>query len=669
MLVALTLACGSDGTDPDGVGKNTYTLALVGGADVRLHPGEERILLVLLAQDEVGPVANGRVRFSFGTGTDSGGTRIDAADVITDEDGIARVRLTAGPRPSSSPLGLIASAPGLSAAPARFEISVVPERRLLQIVPTAATRASADGASGSTLAGIFSSVALRVREMDADTLVPVAGDEVSFALPEAAGSRWSNTSGRVATVRTGAGGEARAFLVTSDAAEGPWQVVVRAAGAPAPVTFTVTVQGGGACATNAQCPPGQVCAGSPPGCADDPDPPPRSACDPAAPACSAGQCCDEDARVCRAACAMSCGAGTHCEAGEICGAGSCVPDEVVPDLSGLWLTRHDFNLRETVPPGVREIIVAVRLIDQTLLGKLTIPGLPSWLQDILNTFVSRLLQQYLPEWTQQLIHVSDDLFTVLSHLRSEGRMRLTRNGDATRLQGKEVWTSLVFYWLPLCNGDISGDPGEPPECARIDVVTSDADGSDETAQCKGELLPSIRVRVSPITARVVNAGQRHALEVDRRQVSLQMDKVILILFDQILAQITGGEVRCIEEAALCPPGGGSCMVDCAGMARDVEDATDGILDSGTLHELCGRGVRAWADLAVQALGRAWPITADTLDFSGSAAISGQADDEVCHQGSVPGTCAGRLEAGQWTGDFFFQLLQRQPGTWAAWRPE
>src|SRR6267142_1182823 len=304
-------------------------------------------------------------------------------------------------------------------------------------------------------------------------------------------------------------------------------------------------------------------------------------------------------RIRRGACGMSGGAGTHCEGGVICGAGSCVPDEVVPDLSGLWLTRHDFNLRETVPPGVREIIVAVRLIDQTLLGKLTIPGLPSWLQDILNTFVSRLLQQYLPEWTQQLIHVSDDLFTVLSHLRSEGRMRLTRNGDATRLQGKEVWTSLVFYWLPLCNGDISGDPGEPPECARIDVVTSDADGSDETAQCKGELLPSIRVRVSPITARVVNAGQRHALEVDRRQVSLQMDKVILILFDQILAQITG----------------------------------------------------------------------DTLDFSGSAAISGQADDEVCHQGSVPGTCAGRLEAGQWTGDFFFQLLQRQPGTGAAWRPE
>jgi len=33
-------------------------------------------------------------------------------------------------------------------------------------------------------------------------------------------------------------------------------------------------------------------------------------------------------------------------------------------------------------------------------------------------------------------------------------MRPRRNGDAATLKGKEVWRSLVFYWLPLCNGDI-----------------------------------------------------------------------------------------------------------------------------------------------------------------------------------------------------------------------
>jgi len=670
VLAVTVFACGSDPAGPADVGESPYTLALVGGAEVRLHPGEERTLLVLLAEDQVGPVADGRVHFSFVAGTDPGGSRIDAADVVTDEDGIARVRLTAA-RPPGGPLKLAASTPDLGAAPAVFEISIVPERRLLQIVPTAATRVSGGGESATTLAGIFSSVALRVREVDADTGAPVAGDSIAFTLPDVASSRWSATSARVATLRTGAGGEARAFLVTTEAAEGPWQVVARSAAVDAQVTFNVTVQGAGAagCTTNAQCPPGQVCAGSPPSCQDDPDPPPRSDCDPAAPACPAGQCCDEDALVCRDACAMSCGPGTHCEAGESCGAGVCAPDERVPDLSGLWLTRHDFDLRNAVPLGVREILKAVRLIDQTLLGKLTIPGLPGWLQDIVNTFVSRLLQQYLPEWAQQLIHVSDDLFTVLSRLRSEGRMRLTRNGDATRLDGKETWTSLLFYWLPLCNGDIAGSPDEPPDCARIDVVTSDADSADETAQCKGQVLPSIRVLVSPFTGRVVKKDGIYALEVDRRRVALQMGKVILILFDQLLAQITGGEYRCIEEATLCPPGGGSCMADCEGIARDVESATDGLVDSGTVEELCGRGVRAWGDLAVEALAHAWPVTADTLDFSGSALISGQADDEVCHRGAVPGTCAALLGGGRWTGDLFFQLLQRQPGAWEAWRPE
>ncbi len=670
LLAATALGCGSDPAG-DEVGKKAYTLSMVGGPEVSIHPGEERTLLVLLAQEEVGPTADGRVHFSFLAGSDPGGTRIDAADVTTDEDGIARVLLTAGSRPSGGPLQLAASAPDLGAPQVFFHVSIVPERRLLQIVQTAATRVSGDGARGATLAGVFSSVALRVRELDADTGEPVPGDAVRFTLPDVASSRWSATSDRTTTVRTGAGGEARAFLVTTEAAEGPWQVVARAASADSPALFDVTVQGAGAsaCATNAQCPPGQVCAGSPPRCQDEPDPPPRSGCDKDAPACPAGQCCDEDALACREACAMTCGPGTHCDAGDGCGAGACVPDEAVPDLSGVWLTRHDFNLREALPAGVREIFAAVRLIDQTLLGKLTIPGLPAWLQDIVNTFVSRLLRQYLPEWTQQLIQISDDLFTVLSHLRSEGRMRLTRNGDATRLDGKETWTSLVFYWLPLCDGDISGKPGEPPECARIDVVTSDAESADETAQCKGQVLPSIRVLASPFTGRVVKRDGVYALEIDRRRVSLQMGKVILILFDQILALVTGGEYRCIEEATLCEPGTGSCMVDCQGIARDVESATDGIVDSGTVEELCGRGTRAWGDLAVQALAGAWPITADTLDFSGSALITGQVDDEVCHKGSVPGTCAGMLGAGQWTGDLFFQLLQRQPGTWEAWRPE
>jgi hypothetical protein len=465
-------------------------------------------------------------------------------------------------------------------------------------------------------------------------------------------------------------------------------VIAQAAGS-ASVSFLVTVQGAGAasCSTNAQCGPGQICGGDPPTCEDARgcgdtrpcpagtvcvdefcEPPGDAACDPGTPLCAAGQCCDPVAWVCRDPCAMTCASGTHCEPGPACGAGSCVPDETMPDLTGLWLTRHDFDLRQTLPMGVRDVFKGIRLMDQTLFGKLTIAGLPRWLQEILNTFISRLLQQYLPEWTQQIIHLSDDLFTVLSNLRSEGAMRLTRHGDVAHLTGKEVWTSLVFYWLPLCNGEIDGDPAVPPECARIDVVTTDSDRADETAQCKGELLPSIRVQVSPFTGTVVKRDGVYALDVDRRQVTLEMGKVLLILIDQMLALVTAGEYHCIQEATFCARGTG-CFLDCEGLGRDVENATDGIVDSGTVEELCSHAVRASGEVVVDALANAWPLTADTLDFSGSALISGQADDSVCHRGSLPGACAAQLAAGEWSGDLFFRLLRRQPGAWEAARPE
>jgi hypothetical protein len=345
-----------------------------------------------------------------------------------------------------------------------------------------------------------------------------------------------------------------------------------------------------------------------------------------------------------------------------------VPDDHLPDLSGLWLTRHQFDLRETLPIGVRDVFRGIRLMDQTLLGKLTLPGLPGWLQEIVNTIVSRLLEHYLPPWTQQAIHLSDDLFTVLSHLRSEGAMRLRRDGGAAHLKGKETWTSLVFYWLPLCDGDISGDPDVPPECARIDVLTTDSGRADETAQCKGQVLPAMRVLASPFTASVVRQGSGYALHVDRRQINLRMGKVLLILVDQLLTLVTGGEYHCIDEATLCMPGGG-CMVDCDGLALDVEGATDGVLDSGTVQHLCAGAVQGMGQVVVEALATAWPLTADTLDFDGSALIGGRADDSSCDRGAASGACAGSLRAGTWSGDFFFKMLRSQPGTWEAVRPE
>jgi hypothetical protein len=194
------------------------------------------------------------------------------------------------------------------------------------------------------------------------------------------------------------------------------------------------------------------------------------------------------------------------------------------------------------------------------------------------------------------------------------------------------------------------------------------------------------VQASPFTATVVRQGTGHALQVDRRQVRLQMGKIVLILVDQLIALLTGGEYRCIDEATECRDPG-SCMVDCQGLGRDVEDATDGIVDSGTVDQLCSGAVRAGGRVWIEGLAQLWPVTADTLDFGGRATISGRADDDSCDEGVIEGACAARLgntawdrdlnspdparrEArdGAWNGDFFFKLVHRLPGAWRATRP-
>src|SRR5229473_3289621 len=61
-------------------GTSSFALSLVGGANLVVHPGEKRTLQVLLTQDQVGPVGNGKIHFEFQDG-DPVGAKIDANDV------------------------------------------------------------------------------------------------------------------------------------------------------------------------------------------------------------------------------------------------------------------------------------------------------------------------------------------------------------------------------------------------------------------------------------------------------------------------------------------------------------------------------------------------------------------------------------------------------------
>src|SRR5437764_11047851 len=151
-LGPLLVACGGETATPTaGADARRYTLALVGDPGITLHPAESRTLQALLAASEDGPVANARIHFAFLDGNPAG-SRVDASDVLTDEEGVATARLTAGSAPGAFHLAV--TAPELAAAPVALAVEVVPLRRLLRVVPTPTTSVSADGARGSTLAAV-----------------------------------------------------------------------------------------------------------------------------------------------------------------------------------------------------------------------------------------------------------------------------------------------------------------------------------------------------------------------------------------------------------------------------------------------------------------------------------------------------------------------------------
>ncbi|HUC07903.1 MAG TPA: hypothetical protein VMR96_07410, partial [Solirubrobacterales bacterium] len=378
-----------------------------------------------------------------------------------------------------------------------------------------------------------------------------------------------------------------------------------------------------------------------------------------------------------ATCACIDNCPTECKVGEVCN-----PDTHtcqangggIPDVTGVWYTRHSYDISAALPTVVKDIFIGIRLIDQAIVGKLSWPSwVPGFVQAALNKFISKILKQYIPDWVQTIIRIGDDIGTVLSSLRSEGAMRLQKGVDLAHVKGSEVWTSLVFYWLGLCGDNIGGDPQLPPDCARFDVATSDSDNPGEVQQCKGQSIPTISVQVGPVTGQVVGTSPNFKLQVDQRQVQLQMGKVLLIVVNELLKLTT--PYNCIEEATDC--NSGSCLVDCAGLGRDVENLFPGLGDIA--ETICDEGVTLAGQAVTKALAGV-TFNSDVLDFKGGAVIADVGtDNSTCNSGQ---SCAGQLglddfdrrlykdtanRNGTWTGSFFYKVLKNMPGAWQGTR--
>jgi hypothetical protein len=694
LCLSLAAACSKDTGATDGgtdAGSNAYGLTVASGSSVlTMHPGDKKLLKVVLAQANVGAVPNASIHFEFDN-EDSAGSQIDMQDTTTASDGTAGFNLTAG---AKSTFKVIASAPDYpTVRPVAFSVQVVLVRKLLQIVSGPQVAVAHSGQNASVTMYKSSSVALKVQLLDQDTGNPIAGDTVAFQLGGTAQalSFTGGSSANSAAVTTGTAGTAQVFLVSGTVIQtGPQVSAQDAAGGVAAVTFSITVQDtatGTGCSTNAQCPADQIClngactpneggggctAGNDNGCpfgyqcvSGICQPPSDPMCDPNNPTatCPSGDTC-----ICTGAQgAQSCQCQPICPVcmdGSTCvitgTTGTCVPTAgQPPDLTGVWYTKHSFSIIQALPSFVQGAQTVIRDLDQLIQGQFF-----SGFWAFLNPIVKGIIDQYVPAWVQTLIKVLDDIGTIFSNLRSLGSMKITSPGtDHTAFQGTEVWTSFVFYWLPLCNGNIGGN-NYTPDCARFDVATTDAT-DPTTGVCGGQSTPSISVQVKPFAGHIVQNAttMKWSFNVADRQVSLKMGKLILVAINLLLSYLTPYE--CIEDALHCSPGN-PCLIDCPAFGSFIESVTSGVLSASAGEAICDAAANI-AGSALTNLIANITFTSDTLDFAGAAMVTADGSaDGLCTLTNA-GTCASKLgnddydnhlqvkdlkQDGWWTGDFF-----------------
>jgi hypothetical protein len=343
-----------------------------------------------------------------------------------------------------------------------------------------------------------------------------------------------------------------------------------------------------------------------------------------------------------------------------------------PDVTGVWHIRHSFDLTGALPSETEDVFNPLRMVNQSIVDELELPPKLQWLEPIISAY----LEQHPSPWMPTILRIGQDLGVVLNTLRSEGVLQLTKRTDLIHVNGSEVWTSLVFYWLGLCGDNIGGDPRLPPECARFDVFTSDDDVPEEPSQCDGRSIPAVTVKVKPITAEVRQttspSGPAWQLAVDPRQVKLDMSDVTLAVVNQLLKKTTPWE--CIEELSDCK--GNDCAVDCSGLGAYVDSVAPGV--GPGVKDTCERAVKRAGNDVAHAVDH---LTFDTnvLDFNGAATIHQHNANITCSTGV---DCADKLglddfdarlikdpahRDGEWTGSFFSRSIKTMPGAWQGTR--
>jgi Cys-rich repeat protein len=685
--VALLAACGEDpaATGTIDAGPVVKVLVRAGPGAIEAHPGDQLTLQAVLAVSDVGPVPDATVTWKIVT--NPGGAELSTATSTTNEAGVAETVLQLDPTEIGEYVVRADSAGATSKAV--WKIDVQNPIKHLRILP--ATGIVTDNADqhANVSAGIGRQVVLRVaatvEERDGDR--KLAGEPVTFAFT---GGQYSgatfpnNADGKVTTQADGTA----SIALAAGTAAGNFSLSATIAGGIS-VTFDVTVSrnGGAGCQSSTQCPSGQSCisgqcqavgSGSADCSGNDRPCPVGFSCNatsgqcepgsgggceacPKGPACTSqstctggqvcteGFCqnpgvhCDESTNTCVPD--DPCSSDTDCPSGFTCQSGVCNPSgDAVIDVTGLWFTRHYFDINAALPGWVRTIKTVVNTMDQVANGQ--IPNLPS----IVNALISGVIRQYIPEWVLTLIRILNSVLTVFSDLRAEGQMDLVANGGPRILAGNEVWDRFVFRFLPACGASL---PTPTNPCDVIDIYTTDLEAAD------------LAVSVMPFAAKVGgDSTSGYTLLVDPRQAKMKIAGLLKYVLDQAISATTpypSLEDRPCSATVTdqCGPGSGalSNLIDCAGLNEFINQTIP-----FDITGLCQAAVSAGGSALANVI-RNITISQDVLNFSGQATARATAGNAL-YADELGWPDYRTRKDGEWKGKFHILVdVKNVPGAW------
>lgn len=407
--------------------------------------------------------------------------------------------------------------------------------------------------------------------------------------------------GDAMTINTDATGRAIAMLTTGERPISQLEVHAEMQGtAPAMVTVRIFEGGAQVCQDATNCPLGYncntalgVCEPPPPGptasgCTSNAQCQPPTICDAESGKClepTGGQCdpiegtgCETDEVCVGGICARlpaGCANNTDCPATWECAAGSCAPGGAPPGggclrpddcpdnetcingecrpkavcnivheadrLKGTWQFDSRLNLSDALGGFTGSILGAAEKVRDLVDGRFGIGGIPDFLESTVSKYVKKLMNEYVPPWTQSMIVALGNLNDVIDDMRVVSTVQVNPVGD-DRYVCSERWELLEFEYR---GQKISSPPSAIPEVGdiKIDNYTS-AEVCGEWFLAKHEVKNKVGGLIKWALEAALNIGscvsadvpcfssieQALMVSVECGMIGMQVDQLIMSMF-------------------------------------------------------------------------------------------------------------------------------------------